>query len=139
MKDYFAPDLGQDDLNAVSSIGLAHMGDAVYELLARTWLCTRGGATGRGLHEAAVRIVRAESQAEGAEYILPLLTERERDVFRRGRNAHIYHTIPQHTSRGQYAKATALETLFGWLYLSGQKERANQLFCVIMEHTRDNI
>ena len=71
----------------ISSIGLAHMGDAVFELLVRAWLCAHGGATGRGMHRAAVALVCAESQAEKAEKILPLLTEEERAVFRRGRRS----------------------------------------------------
>lgn len=132
MENYFAPVLSQDALQAISSIGLAHMGDAVFELLVRAWLCAHGGATGRGLHQAAIRLVCAESQAEKAQRILPLLTEEERAVFRRGRNAHV-HTVPAHASRAQYAEATALEALLGWLYLRGERERINQLFCIMME------
>lgn len=132
MENYFAPVLSQDALQAISSIGLAHMGDAVFELLVRTWLCAHGGATGKGMHRSAVRLVCAESQAEKAQRILPLLTEEERAVFRRGRNAHV-HTVPAHASRAQYAEATALEALLGWLYLRGERERINQLFCIMME------
>ncbi len=67
-------------------------------------------------------------QAELAEKILPLLTQEEQDVFRRGRNAHV-HSIPQHASRAQYQQATALEALLGyWLYLQGRHDRVNQLF-----------
>ena len=132
MNDYFDPLLTADQLRAISSIGLAHMGDAVYELLSRAWLCTHGRATGKGMHRQAVQMVCAEAQAAGAERILPLLTEEEAAVFRRGRNAQV-HTVPAHASRAQYAEATALEALFGWLYLSGQRRRANALFCRIME------
>ncbi|MBQ9329463.1 MAG: ribonuclease III [Oscillibacter sp.] len=132
MENYFSPALADDRLRAISSIGLAHMGDAVYELLVRTWLCAHGKATGRGLHQATIRLVCAEAQAERAERILPLLTEEESDVFRRGRNAHV-HTIPNHASRAQYGEATALEALFGWLYLKGRQERINALFCAMME------
>ena len=63
MENYFEPVLTAGQLQAISSIGLAHMGDAVFEILVRTWLCAHGKATGRGLHQAAVRLVRAESQA----------------------------------------------------------------------------
>ena len=131
MENYFETALPEDRLNAISSIGLAHMGDAVYELLTRAWLCAHGKATGRGLHQAAVQLVRAESQAERAERILPLLTEEESAVFRRGRNAQV-HTVPHHASRAQYGTATAVEALFGWLYLSGRRERVNELFCIMM-------
>lgn len=132
MENYFELSLPDEQLRAISSIGLAHMGDAVFELLARSWLCAHGKATGRGLHQAAVELVRAESQAERAGRILPLLKEEELAVFRRGRNAQV-HTVPGHVSRAQYAAATAVEALFGWLYLSGRRERANELFCRMME------
>ena len=132
MEDYFDIQMTPDQLRAVSSIGLAHVGDAVFELLVRSWLCTRGKATGKGLHRAAVAIVCAESQARRAEKLLPLLTEEETGVFRRGRNANV-HTVPSHASRAQYAEATALEALLGWLYLSGRRERVSELFGVMME------
>ena len=132
MENYFQPELSRGSILEISSIGLAHMGDAVFELLVRAWLCAHGGATGRGMHRSAVRLVCAESQAEKAEKILPLLTEEERAVFRRGRNAQV-HTVPHHASRAQYGEATALEALLGWLYLQGRLERINQLFCILME------
>lgn len=132
MENYFQPGLPRDRLLEISSIGLAHMGDAVFELLVRSWLCAHGGATGRGMHRSAVRLVCAESQAEKAEKILPLLTEDEKAVFRRGRNAQV-HTVPHHASRAQYGEATALEALLGWLYLRGETARINELFCIMME------
>ena len=132
MENYFEPNLTADQLRAISSIGLAHMGDAVFEVLVRTWLCAHGKATGKGLHQATIALVQAESQAEKAERILPLLTEEEAAVFRRGRNAH-GKSGPGHATRAQYGEATALEALLGWLYLQGRRERINQLFCVMME------
>ena len=132
MTDYFHMELTPDELRAISSIGLAHVGDAVYEVLVRSWLCAKGKATGKGLHRATVELVCAPKQAELAEKILPVLTEEEQAVFKRGRNANV-HTIPQHASRAQYAQATALEALFGWLYLQGKKERINELFGRMME------
>ena len=132
MTDYFSVQLTDDEIRGISSIGLAHMGDGVYELLVRTWLCAHGKATGKGLHQATIALVRAESQAEMAGRILPLLTEEEAAVFRRGRNAQV-HSVPPHASRAQYGEATALEALFGWLWLRGRKDRINELFCVMME------
>lgn len=132
MTDYFAIRLPADDIRAISSIGLAHMGDGVYELLVRTRLCAHGKATGKGLHRATVQLVCAPEQARRAQAILPLLTEEEQEVFRRGRNANV-HSIPRHASRAEYQQATALEALFGWLYLSGQRERINELFNRMME------
>ena len=132
MTDYFSIQLPDDEIRAISSIGLAHLGDAVYELLVRTYLCAHGKATGKGLHRATVELVRAPAQAEAAEKILPMLMEEEQAVFRRGRNANV-HSIPQHASRAQYQQATALEALLGWLYLKGRKERINELFAKMME------
>ena len=132
MTDYFSIALPEDNIRAISSIGLAHIGDGVYELLVRTYLCAHGKATGKGLHRATVDLVRAPEQARRAQRILPLLTEAEQEVFRRGRNAHV-HSIPQHASRAEYQQATALEALFGWLYLRGQRARINELFGCMME------
>ena len=132
MIDYLSAALSDDELRAMSSIGLAHLGDAVYELLVRTYLCVHGKATGKSLHHATVELVCASAQAERSEKILPLLTEEERDVFRRGRNANV-HTIPHSADRATYQRATALEALFGYLYLKGEKKRINELFSVMME------
>ena len=132
MTDYLHIQLPPDQIRGISSIGLAHMGDAVYELLVRTWLCAHGKATGKGLHRATVALVCAPKQAELAQRILPLLTEEEQAVFRRGRNANVY-SIPAHASRAQYQQATALEALLGWLHLSGRHDRVEQLFAVMME------
>ena len=132
MTDYLHIQLPPDQIRGISSIGLAHMGDAVYELLVRTWLCAHGKATGKGLHRATVALVCAPKQAELAQRILPLLTEEEQAVFRRGRNANV-HSIPAHASHAQYQQATALEALLGWLHLSGRHDRVEQLFAVMME------
>ncbi len=132
MNDYFNITLSEDDIRAISSIGLAHLGDAVYELLVRSWLCAHGRATGKGLHRATIELVCAQAQAMRGERILPLLTEEELAVYKRGRNAHV-NTVPHSASRSDYLKATALECLFGWLYLRGGKERVSSLFAVMME------
>ena len=132
MENYFDITMTDDQLRAISSVGLAHMGDAVFEILVRGWLCVHGKATGKGLHQATIRLVCAESQSQKAQKILPLLSEEELAVFKRGRNAQV-HSIPAHASRAQYGEATALEALLGWLYLRGRKERINELFCKMME------
>ena len=132
MTSYFSVQLPDDEIRAISSIGLAHLGDAVYELLVRTYLCAHGKATGKGLHRATIELVCAPAQARAAEKILPLLTEEENAVFRRGRNANV-HSIPQHASRAEYQQATALEALFGWLYLRGDQARIDVLFAAMME------
>ena len=133
-KPFALPDgpLTDSELSRLSTLALAHVGDGVYELLVRTWLCAHGKATGKGLHRATVALVCAPKQAELAQRILPLLTEEEQAVFRRGRNANV-HSIPAHASRAQYQQATALEALLGWLHLSGRHDRVEQLFAVMME------
>lgn len=132
MNDYFNITLDENEIQTISSIGLAHLGDGVYELLARTWLCAHGKATGKGLHRATIELVCAQAQAARGGRILPILTEEELAVYKRGRNAHV-HSIPHSASRADYLKATALECLFGWLYLHGRRERINFLFSTMME------
>lgn len=129
MDNYFEPKMDTQALRAVSELALAHVGDGVFELLVRTKLCTdRTAATNKNLHKLTVSNVQAPAQASFVEAVLPLLTEEETAVYKRGRNAHS-HAAPKNATPGQYARATGLETLFGWLYLSGQTARANELFC----------
>ena len=130
--DYFHLQVEKDRINQISSLGLAHVGDGVYELMVRSWLVLHGKATNKGLHKATVRYVAAPAQAERAERILPQLTQEEQDVLRRGRNSSP-HTIPKAASREQYQTATALEALFGWLWLRGETGRLNELFERMME------
>ena len=86
----------------------------------------------RSLHRETVALVKAPSQARFAEKLLPALTEEELAYYRRGKNSHV-HAVPKGATPAEYAKATGLETLFGALYLSGQTERLNELFHVIMK------
>ena len=110
----------------MSSLALAHVGDAVYELMVRARLCQMQ-RTAAKLHAATVRLVCAPAQAGAAQQILPDLTEKEREIFMRARNAQPHH-VPHGASGAQYALATALEALFGYLYLSGEHARAEALF-----------
>ena len=131
MTDYFHLNLERDALLSLSSLGLAHLGDGVFEVMVRSWLILRGKARARDLHRATVRYVAAPAQAAAVERLLPLLTPEEADVYRRGRNT-APHSVPKAASRAQYQAATGLEALFGWLYLQGRTERLNELFEVIM-------
>ena len=115
-----------DQLGALSSLALAHVGDAVYELLVRSALCAQGVPRADILHQRTVAYVSAPAQAAAAERILPLLTEQEREVYRRGRNAHV-RSVPKGATTGEYHAATALEALFGWLYLGGRHDRLTAL------------
>lgn len=130
--DYFKPDMTELDANKLSMLALAHVGDAVYELLTRTMLCTRANSSVAQLHKQTVSYVNAPAQARAAEKILPLLDSEEASVYRRGRNAKV-NSVPHNADIGQYHAATGLEALFGWLYLQGRTERAGELFRAIME------
>lgn len=132
MTDYFHLSIDRDSLLSLSSLGLAHLGDSVFEVMVRSWLCLHGKAKAKDLHRATVRYVAAPAQAERVERILPLLTQEEAAVFRRGRNT-APHSVPKAATRAQYQAATGLEALFGWLYLQGRTDRLNELFSVMME------
>ena len=132
MKNYFSLSVPARDINQISALGLAHCGDAVFELLVRGWLCDSGKLTGKQLHRATVSYVCAPAQAARVDRMLPLLTDDELAQYKRGRNAHV-NMIPKNSTREQYAKATGLECLFGALYLAGRLERINELFVLTME------
>jgi ribonuclease-3 family protein len=110
-----------------SPLALAFLGDAVFGLLARERLLLEANRPPRALHRESAGLVNAKEQARAMEGLLPLLTQEELVVLRRGRNAKPAHAPPGCT-REEYAKATALEALFGWLWLSGRFERARALF-----------
>lgn len=132
MTDYFHLNMPRESLLTLSSLGLAHLGDSVFEVMVRSWLCLQGKAKAKDLHKATVKYVAAPAQAAMVQKILPLLTEEESDVYRRGRNT-APHSVPKAASRGEYQAATALEALFGWLYLQGRTERLNELFALMMD------
>ncbi len=132
MENYFKMNLSRGQIDAISNLGLAHMGDAVFELLCRGYLCAQGEKTVDRLHRDTVQMVKASSQARFADKLLPLLSEEELACYRRGKNAHV-HADPRSATAAEYAKATGLEALFGALYLAGQTERLNELFRAVME------
>lgn len=124
--------LSTREVNAVSSLGLAHIGDAVYEILVRSMLILDGNTTGAHLHQETISHVCAPAQAKAVDILMPHLTPEEQAYYRRGRNAEV-HNIPKNATHGQYSKATGLEALFGALYLLGRTDRIRQLFNIIME------
>ena len=133
MENYFKMNLNKQEIDAISNLGLAHMGDCGFEILCRGWLCARGGKNVGNLHRDTINLVKAQSQAKFVEKLLPLLTEEELAYYRRGKNAHV-HAVPKSCTPTEYAKATGLEALFGALYLAGQTERLNELFKAVMEN-----
>ena len=120
------------EIDAMSVLALAHMGDCVYELQVRRMLCCRGTLRVDRLHKDTVAFVCARAQAQAAKKILPSLTSEELAVFKRGRNAHS-HAAPKNTTEGEYHAATGLETLFGWLYLRSEQSRIEELFALAMK------
>ena len=132
MENYFQMDFTLQQVNAISSLGLAHMGDGVYELMCRAHLCATGDHTVLRLHKDTVSLVKAPTQAAFADKIKPFLSEEELGFFRRGKNAHT-HAAPKSASRAEYAKATGLEALFGALYLLGRLQRLQELFDMMMK------
>jgi len=132
MQNYFQMDFTKAQVDAMSNLGLAHVGDGVYELLVRSYLCAKGDHTVKNLHKDAVALVKAPAQARFVEKLLPLLTEEELAYYRRGKNTHT-HAAPKSATPKEYAMATGLETLFGALYLYGRTQRLNELFHNVME------
>ena len=130
--DYFHLSAPKQDLLNMSSLGFAYLGDAVYEVMVRAWLCLHGKLTPGRQHKAALAYVAAPRQAALLERILPLLTQEEAQVLKRGRNASP-HSYPKGATRQEYLAATGLETPFGWLYLLGETDRLNTLFETMME------
>ena len=130
--DYLHPKLDDAAIARMSSLALAHVGDAVYEVLVRSYLACGGTQTAKNLHSRTIALVRASAQAQAMQRILPLLDEAEQDVYRHGRNAKP-KSVPKSASAAEYSQATALEALFGWLYLKQRYGRINELFGVIAQ------
>jgi len=120
------------DAAQYSPLALAFLGDCIYERQVRERILLEANRPARQLHEAAVSRVRAAYQAKAAEHILPLLTEEEADIFRRGRNA-TGISVPRHATPADYRKATGLEALFGYWHLCGCEARITEIFSVIWQ------
>ena len=132
MENYFQMNLTKQQIDAISNLGLAHLGHCVFGTLCRGYLRAKGETTVDRLHRDTISMVKATAQAKFVDKLLPLLTEEEMAYYRRGKNAHV-HAVPKSATPAEYAKATGLEALFGALYLAGQTERINELFKAVME------
>lgn len=128
-KAILTPKLPDSEVNAMSMLGLAHIGDAVYELLTRTMLCSDGVTKASELHKMTVARVNAPAQAQAMQRILPSLTDTELAIYKRGRNTKV-NSVPQKADIAQYHAATGLEALFGWLYLKGERDRIEELYAL---------
>lgn len=121
------------DPRQLSPLTLAFVGDCVFELFVREKLVCQGNCPVKKLHQRSVEQVCASAQSRFSQKLFPLLTEEEQQVYHRGRNAHVNH-VPKNASVADYHAATAFETLFGYLYLSGRIERLRELFQICMEN-----
>ena len=113
---------------------LAYLGDAVIELMVRQMLLSRDTGDVGKMNKIADGLVRATYQSQAMDRLMPILTEEEIAVFKRGRNTHS-HTVPKRAKVSDYRKATGMEALFGFLYLEGRQDRLNELFAVAFENT----
>ena len=124
--------MNSSEVNRISMLALAHVGDAVYELLVRSMLCRKKHAVVMDLHRQTVSYVNASAQAGAIEKLMPVLDEEEKSVFRRGRNTKV-NSVPHNADLADYHTATGLEALFGWLYLLGREDRIFELFHIITD------
>ncbi len=119
-------DLSKVDARSYSPLTLAYLGDAVFELMARTLVAAKSNTAPEKLHKRTTRLVRAESQALMGHCLWEELSPEEQAVYRRGRNAQS-HTHAKNAAVSDYRHATGLEALFGYLFLDGQQDRMMQL------------
>ncbi|MCI1964703.1 MAG: ribonuclease III [Oscillospiraceae bacterium] len=118
------------DPKRLGALSLAFIGDAVFEVFVRERLICQAERPVSRLHRAAVKQVCAQAQADFVQKLLPVLTDEEQGILRRGRNAHCNH-VPKNADPAEYHAATAFEALFGYLYLSGKLDRLRELFEVV--------
>ena len=118
--------LKEVDIRTYSPLTLAYIGDAVYDLIFRTMVVQKGNTSVNKLHNQTIQYVKAPAQAVLAEKILDRLSPEEFAVYKRGRNAKPY-TMAKNATMEEYKKATGLEALTGYLYLTNQMERALEL------------
>ena len=122
------------DMKTVSPLTFAFIGDGVYELFVREYIVNMGNCPVKKLNNAKVELVRCEFQAEVCKNVLePLFTECEREIYLRGRNAHVGH-VPKNSNVSDYHAATAFEAVFGYLYLTNEIERLKFLFGEIISY-----
>lgn len=124
------------DTRELNPLQMAYVGDTVHDLYVRSMLLSRGMTVGK-MHKQAVRMVSAGAQARMLEAIESELADDEADVARRGRNSQAKHAAPKHADPADYAHATGLEALWGYLYLSGNTERLDELIKMALERTED--
>jgi Uncharacterized protein conserved in bacteria len=125
-------ELHEVDIKTYSPLTLAYIGDGIYELIIRSSLVMRGNTSVDKFHKRASRLVKASTQSAIIEVLLPLLTEEESNIYKRGRNAKSF-TVAKNASMSDYRRATGLEALIGYLYLQGNMKRAVDLVKIGLE------
>lgn len=120
------------DMRRMSALDLAFVGDGVYDLLAREYLLQEGPSPVKKLHGRKTALVCCKAQSRALAGLWDGFSKEERDIALRGRNAHVGH-VPKNADIADYHGATALEALFGWLYLRGDIDRARELFLLAAE------
>lgn len=118
------------DPSQLSPLTLAFIGDCVFELFVREQLVCQGNCPVKKLHNRSVEQVCCSAQCRDMDILFPILEEKEREIFLRGRNAHVGH-VPKNASLAEYHAATGLEALFGYLYLKGDLSRLRYLFSLL--------
>ena len=124
------------DPRELNPLQMAYLGDTLHDLYVRSMLVSRKMSVG-AMHKQAVRMVSASAQARMLEAIEPELTEQEADITRRGRNAQAKHAAPKHADPADYAHATGLEALWGYLYVTKQTDRLDTLIRLAILRTED--
>ena len=129
--------LTEREANSYSPLTLAFLGDSVYDTLVREYLLRRANMPVAKLHSAKIKLVCAEFQSKAYDILAEVLTEHELAVLKRGRKA-TGNTVPKHADAVEYRRATAVECLFGYLYLTGGSERVSELFEIIINSDLNN-
>lgn len=130
--------LKEVNANSYSPLTLAYIGDSVFDIVIKTVVVEQANCAANKLHKKTSALVKAASQAQMAEFLLPLLSEEERNILRRGRNAKSY-TIAKNATHSDYRKATGLEALVGYLYLKGRTGRLVELIKAGVDSVQEQV
>jgi ribonuclease-3 family protein len=130
-------ELKEIEITDYSPLTLAYIGDGIYEIVIRTMIVDEANRQVNKIHKAASQLVKAGSQAAMVHLIWDMLTEEERTIYKRGRNAKAI-TRAKNASMSEYRTATGFEALMGWLYLTGQSKRMMELIKKGVKQFKEN-
>ena len=131
MEELFKIDRPEEEINLLSPLTWAYIGDAIFELYIRTNLVNKTNLKPHKLHIEAINYVKAKSQAEFLQKIEEILTDEEKDIVRRGRNTKNHH-LPKNSNVQEYMHATAFEALIGYLYLTKRYKRLEEILKLVL-------